>query len=222
MVFFQICLLQSVSTTPYVFCFFLYTYFIFYFIPWIYHITSSYLASAKLSPPSERFFLCPFVCFLPVFQVSLSLCLILLEKLPWTSDKIISFYYLLHSSLNVSLFNTYLTVTNYLCNCMLNIDLNIVRYIQTGPPCIFHYVSLHLAQSLKCVCVCVCVCVCSSVAQLGSTLCGPMDCSPPGSSISRIFQARILEQVAISYSQESFWPRDQTHVSCTGRQILHH
>ena len=159
MVFFQICLLQSVSTTPYVFCFFLYTYFIFYFIPWIYHITSSYLASAKLSPPSERFFLCPFVCFLPVFQVSLSLCLILLEKLPWTSDKIISFYYLLHSSLNVSLFNTYLTVTNYLCNCMLNIDLNIVRYIQTGPPCIFHYVSLHLAQSLKCVCVCVCVCV---------------------------------------------------------------
>ena len=126
MVFFQICLLQSVSTIPHFF-FFLYTYFVFYFIPWIYHITSSYLAFAKLIPPPGRIFLCPFVCFLPVFLVSLSLYLILLEKLPRTSDKIMSFYYLLHSSLNVPLCNTYLTVTNYLWNCMLNIDPNIVK-----------------------------------------------------------------------------------------------
>ena len=50
-----------------------------------------------------------------------------------------------------------------------------------------------------------------------------MDCSPPGSSVYGIFQARILEQVASSSSRVSSWPRDQTHVSyisCIGRQIL--
>ena len=45
--------------------------------------------------------------------------------------------------------------------------------------------------------VCVCVCV-RSVAQSCSTLCNPMDYSPPGSSVHGIFQARILEWVAIS------------------------
>ena len=44
-------------------------------------------------------------------------------------------------------------------------------------------------------CVCVCVCV---RAQLCPTLCNPMDCSLPGSSVHGIFQARILEEVAIS------------------------
>ena len=38
-------------------------------------------------------------------------------------------------------------------------------------------------------------------AQSCSTLCGPLDCRPPGSSVHGIFQARILEQVAISYSR---------------------
>ena len=46
------------------------------------------------------------------------------------------------------------------------------------------------------------------------TLCDPLDCSPPGSSIHGIFQARILEWVAISFSRGSSWPRDQTWVSC--------
>ena len=52
--------------------------------------------------------------------------------------------------------------------------------------------------------------------------CDPMDYSLPGSSIHGIFQARILGWVAISYSRASSWPRDQTHVSYTGRQILYH
>ena len=38
-------------------------------------------------------------------------------------------------------------------------------------------------------------------------------CSPPGSSVHGIFQARILEWVAISYSRGSSWPRDWTHIS---------
>ena len=42
----------------------------------------------------------------------------------------------------------------------------------------------------------------------------PMDCSLPGSSVHGIFQARVLDWVAISFSRGSSWPRDQTQVSC--------
>ena len=45
--------------------------------------------------------------------------------------------------------------------------------------------------------LCVCVCVCVLVTQSCLTLCNPMDCSPPGSSVYRVFQARILEGVAM-------------------------
>ena len=41
-----------------------------------------------------------------------------------------------------------------------------------------------------------------------------MDCSPPGSSVHGISQARILERIAISFSRGSSWSRDWTHVSC--------
>ena len=41
-----------------------------------------------------------------------------------------------------------------------------------------------------------------------------MDCSPPGSSVHEIFQARILEWVAISFSRGSSQPRDRNQVSC--------
>ena len=46
------------------------------------------------------------------------------------------------------------------------------------------------------------------------TLCDPMDCSPPGSSVPRILQARILEWVAIPFSRGSSWSRDWTWLSC--------
>ena len=61
------------------------------------------------------------------------------------------------------------------------------------------------------------------VAQSCPTLCNPMDCSPPGSSVHGIFQARILKQSAISFSRGLSWPRDQTWVfwvSCIGRPVL--
>ena len=57
-------------------------------------------------------------------------------------------------------------------------------------------------------------CCCCLVAQSLATLRGPMDCSPSGSSVHGILQARILECVAISSSKGSSWPRDQTWVSC--------
>ena len=51
------------------------------------------------------------------------------------------------------------------------------------------------------------------VTQLRLIPCDPMDCSPPGLSVHRIFQARILEWVAIFFSRGSSWPRDQTQVT---------
>ena len=52
------------------------------------------------------------------------------------------------------------------------------------------------------------------VTQLCPTLCNSMDCSLPGSSVQEIFQARILECVAISFSRGSSQPRNQTQVFC--------
>ena len=51
-----------------------------------------------------------------------------------------------------------------------------------------------------------------SVAQLCLTLCNPVDCSLPGSSVIGTFQARTLEWVAISFSRGSSRPRDRTRV----------
>ena len=67
----------------------------------------------------------------------------------------------------------------------------------------------------------VCVCVCArSLSRV--QLCDPMDCSPPGSSVHGIFQARTLEWAVISSSRGFSWSRDWTHVSCTGKRILYH
>ena len=44
--------------------------------------------------------------------------------------------------------------------------------------------------------------------------CDPMGCSPPGSSVHGISQARILGWVAVSFSRGSSWPRDWMRVSC--------
>ena len=50
--------------------------------------------------------------------------------------------------------------------------------------------------------------------QSCSTLCDPMDRSPPGSSVPGILQARTLEWAAVPSSSRSSQPRDQTHISC--------
>ena len=54
--------------------------------------------------------------------------------------------------------------------------------------------------------------VCVLVAQSCLTLCNPMDCSLPVSSVHGILQARILEWVAIPFSRESFRTKDQVRV----------
>ena len=76
-------------------------------------------------------------------------------------------------------------------------------------PCLLWLLS-HISRPRMC-------CVCSG----GATLWDPMDCSPPDSSVHRIFQARLLEWVTISSSRRSSWSRDQTPVSYFGKQILY-
>ena len=57
-------------------------------------------------------------------------------------------------------------------------------------------------------------------AQSCLTLCDPMDCSPSGSSVHGVLQARILELVAVSSSSGFSQPRGWTYISYIGRQII--
>ena len=62
----------------------------------------------------------------------------------------------------------------------------------------------------------------AKLLQSCPTLCNSMDCSPPGSSVHGILQARILEWVSMPSSRGSSQPRDRIYVSfvsCTGRQV---
>ena len=72
----------------------------------------------------------------------------------------------------------------------------------------------HLGSPLDILCVCV------LVTRSCPTLCKPMDCSPPGSSVHGIPQARILEWVTIPFSRESSQPRDRTWVSHTAGRFF--
>ena len=57
------------------------------------------------------------------------------------------------------------------------------------------------------------------------TLCNPIDCSPPGSSVHGSLQARILEWVAMPSSRGSSWPKNWSCVSyvpCIGRRVLYY
>ena len=81
------------------------------------------------------------------------------------------------------------------------------------PMCAFNFYPV-LARARVCVCTCM---------HTITSLCNSMDRSLPSSSVHRIFQARILKWVAISFSRGSSQARDGTHiscVSCTGRGIL--
>ena len=68
---------------------------------------------------------------------------------------------------------------------------------------IFNFLSIVDLQCFRCVC-----------AQSYLTLCDPMDCSSPGSSVHGILQAMILEWVTTPFSREPSLRRDRTHISC--------
>ena len=65
------------------------------------------------------------------------------------------------------------------------------------------------------------VCMHAKSLQLCLTLCDPMDCSPPGSSVQGILQARIPECVAMPFSRGSSQPRDQTASSVAPTPLGH-
>ena len=73
--------------------------------------------------------------------------------------------------------------------------------------CLLLFIAFYTAWQVVCMYVCV------LVTQSCLTLCHPMGCNPPGSSVHGILQARILEWVAIPFSRETSKPRDQTCVS---------
>ena len=81
--------------------------------------------------------------------------------------------------------------------------------------CVYTHVYMHV-----CVCIHTCICMCVYIyicvlynSRSCLTLCNPLDCSPPGSSVRGIFQTRIQELVAIFSSRASSWPKDRTCVS---------
>ena len=59
------------------------------------------------------------------------------------------------------------------------------------------------------------------VTQLYPTLCNPMDCSLPDSSVHEILQARIQECIVIPFSRVSSWPRGWTQVSCIAGRFFY-
>ena len=95
-------------------------------------------------------------------------------------------------------------------------------YLKVNLPLFFsHELLCHLSFNLKHLfthpsnkyllsTVCCCCCL---VAKLCPTLSYPMDCSPPGSSVHGISQARILEWVAVHFSRGSSQSRDRIQVS---------
>ena len=65
------------------------------------------------------------------------------------------------------------------------------------------------------------LCCCCLVAKSCPTVCNPLDCSLPASSVHGISQAWILEWVAVPFSGGSSPPRGWTPVSCIGRWVLY-
>ena len=80
---------------------------------------------------------------------------------------------------------------------------------KTNTPSISFYPPLYCEWICFLLSVNACVLSCSSCL----TLCDPMDCSLPGSSVNEISQARILEWIAIFFSRGSSQPRDRTRIS---------
>ena len=88
--------------------------------------------------------------------------------------------------------------------------------------CLRHWPWLFLISFVECSRLCVCDEVGDEVHVQSLQSYYPMDCSPPGSSIHGILQARILEWVTMPSSKGSSQPRDQTCVSCIAGGFFTH
>ena len=140
-------------------------------------------------------------CFVFILSIILSINLKMLIHFPWF---IIMTRLFLRNESSTEDFLSHVLYCDYLSS---------FTYLVYSSPPSFNFWSAIYYNSCCCG---------SSVTRSCPTLCNPIDCSPPGSSTHGIFQARILEWVATSFSRGSSWPRDQAHISCIGRQILYH
>jgi len=98
--------------------------------------------------------------------------------------------------------------------CMFSLEKTSIQFLSPILKQIFFFLLL------SCSSLC-----CAAAMLLCPTFCDPMDCSPPGSSVRGIFQARMLEWVAISFSRVSSQYKNWISVSCIScisRQILYH
>ena len=114
-------------------------------------------------------------------------------------------------AINIFTFIPYLKITSYL----LSLSYTHTHTHTHTHICICTYIYICLYKTHICVCVCVHACAWCMLAkslQLCPTLCDPMDCSPPGSSVHGIRQAGILGWVATPSSRGSSWSRDWTHI----------
>ena len=91
------------------------------------------------------------------------------------------------------------------------------QYICYSSSLHWYAVIIQSPQFIHLVLYSLCFCL---VAKLCPTLCNPVDCNPPDSSVHGISQARTLEWVAMPFSRASSQPRDQTQVSCIAGRFL--
>ena len=100
------------------------------------------------------------------------------------------------------------SLTDMVCNSKQKINQTTLVDTNNFKLFIFFTTWFYLLITIMCVRVCARAYALSHVC-----LCNPMNCSPPGSSLHEIFQARKLEWVAIFSSRGSSRHRDQTHIS---------
>ena len=91
-----------------------------------------------------------------------------------------------------------------------------------SPVPIVHHHHQHIPRTCNMGIIYICCYCCCSVTKSCPTFCDPMDCSPPGSSVHGILQARILKWVTLPSFRGSSQHGDQTHISyvfCIGRWV---
>ena len=127
----------------------------------------------------------------------------------------------IHLPMDTGCFHVLVTVNSVVMNTGMHVSFQIMSTSEYMPRSGINAETLGFSPDGACVCVCVCVCCVQSCL----TLCDPLDCSPPSSSVHGNPQTRVLEQVAISSFRGSSRPRDRTRVSlvsCISKQILYH
>ena len=124
----------------------------------------------------------------------------------------------LKEKLFVTVFHLIENITTYICHLEyiyvykhIHIHTYAYTYIHICM-CVNMYVYFFQMDNLYIV-LYMLACMCAKSLQSCPTLCDPLDCSPPRSSVHGILQARILEWVTMPSSRGSSQPRDQTHIS---------